>query len=172
MMVDNILKDSEEVCGSDDDDLSGDEIKTPIFVITKTQADNAMNRDQNPESHVNEDMEDDEEAFTDKLDELFVQEEYDLAANLDMIVSRIDTFDEFKFFADTARQYHQQNPQIFQDMVKAGLQSEKQQAYLKQIMQSQRVQMQNDQQSQDMVPRRIVKAKRRLNAKAGDMNQI
>ena len=35
-MVDNILKDSEEVGHSDDDgSLSGDEIKTPIFVIKR-----------------------------------------------------------------------------------------------------------------------------------------
>lgn len=39
-MVDNILKDSEEVGhGSDgeDPDLSGDEVKTPIFVIKRDQ---------------------------------------------------------------------------------------------------------------------------------------
>ena len=37
-MVDNILKDSEEVgygSDADDPDLSGDEVKTPIFVIKR-----------------------------------------------------------------------------------------------------------------------------------------
>ena len=104
MMVDNILKDSEEIAGSDDEDLSGDENKTPIFVITKTAADGAMNRAGNPEEM---DMDDEAEDLLNDEEALFVQEEYDLAANLDMITSRLHSFDEFKFFADSARQYHQ-----------------------------------------------------------------
>jgi len=159
MMVDNILKDSEEVAGSDDEDLSGDENKTPIFVITKTAADNAMNREANPEEL---DMDDEAEELLNDEDALFVQEEYDLAANLDMISSRLDSFDEFKFFADSARQYHQENAQYFQEMVTTGLQTEKQKAYLKQIMQSQRIEMKSDATDKNQIPRRILKARRRV----------
>ena len=131
-MVDNILKDSKEVAGSDDEDLSGDENKTPVFVITKVDADKAMNSAQsNPEEM---DMDEEAEELLNEEDALFVQEEYDLAANLDMITSRLHSFDEFKFFADSARQYHAENAQYFQEMVTTGLNTERQKEYLKQIM--------------------------------------
>ena len=120
MMVDRILKDSGEVYGSDDEDLSGDEIKSPVFVITKAAADNAANREDNPEDG-NEEMDEDAEDLMEKDGELFVQEEYDLASNLDMMVSRLDSFDEFKFFADTAKQFHLQNSQLFQEIMTKGL---------------------------------------------------
>lgn len=79
-MVDNILQEGKEVgysSGEDDADLSGDEVKTPIFIIKKDS------------SRTNESaagmMEDDAdvEGSEDSDEELFVQEEYDLAANLD-----------------------------------------------------------------------------------------
>jgi len=38
--------------------------------------------------------------------DLFVQEEYDLAANLDQMITRMDTFDEYKHFTDLAKLCH------------------------------------------------------------------
>lgn len=61
MIVDNILKDSGEVYGSDDEDLSGDEIKSPVFVITKVAADNAANRNMEDPENINQEMDDKEE---------------------------------------------------------------------------------------------------------------
>ena len=84
MMVDNILKDSGEVHGSDDEDLSGDEIKSPIFVITKVAADNAANRNNvdSESMNLNEDMDDGQEELMEKEDESFVQEEVSLKMSL------------------------------------------------------------------------------------------
>ena len=82
LMVDKILKDSGEVYGSDDEDLSGDEIKTPIFVITNTQAENAANRDNcglNEEMDNEEMNENQENELIENEEQVFVQEEYDLA---------------------------------------------------------------------------------------------
>ena len=79
MIVDNILKDSGEVYGSDDEDLSGDEIKSPVFVITKVAAENAANRNmEDPENipDMTDEMEqNDEEEIMGEEDKLFVQEE-------------------------------------------------------------------------------------------------
>ena len=38
--------------------------------------------------------------------EFFVQEEYDLANNFDQMMSRMDTFDEYKHLRDQATQCH------------------------------------------------------------------
>ena len=67
MMVDNILRDSEEVF--DDDELSGDDVKQPIFMITRNG--------QNP-SNPEQEMETEEQEVEDLMDnqnEQFVQEE-------------------------------------------------------------------------------------------------
>ena len=67
MMVDNILRDSEEVY--DDDELSGDDVKQPIFMITRNG--------QNP-SNPEQEMETEEQEVDDLIDnnnEQFVQEE-------------------------------------------------------------------------------------------------
>ena len=42
-------------------------------------------------------------------EEMFVQEEYDLANNLEQIVSKLDSFDEYRHFRELARQYHAEN---------------------------------------------------------------
>ena len=99
MAVNNILRDSEEVM--DDDELSGDDIKGPIFMITRTGA--------NPEVTMETD-EKDEEGLIEENNEQFVQEEYDLAQNLDQIVSNLDGLDEFRFFAETVRQFNEAHP--------------------------------------------------------------
>ena len=36
-------------------------------------------------------------------EEMFVQEEYDLANNLEQIVSKLDSFDEYRHFRELAR---------------------------------------------------------------------
>ena len=67
MMVDNILRDSEEIY--DDDELSGDDVKQPIFMITRNG--------QNP-SNPEQEMETEEQEVEDLMDnqnEQFVQEE-------------------------------------------------------------------------------------------------
>jgi hypothetical protein len=71
MMVDNILRDSEEI--NDDDELSGDDVKQPIFMITR----NGQNPN-NPEQEM-ETEEQEVEDLMDNQNEQFVQEEYDLA---------------------------------------------------------------------------------------------
>ena len=140
-MVDNILKEGEEVghgSDGDDPDLSGDEVKTPVFVIKRETAanteeskeadsmvNNAMMSDNQDQLLVDEDEKSGEE------DELFVQEEYDLANNLDQIVTRLDTFDEYRHFRDLARQCHAQNATQFQALVAEGLVSDRQRDYLK-----------------------------------------
>jgi len=97
-MVDNILRDSEEVGhGSEagDSDLSGDEVKTPIFVIQRdNQAAQMID-----ESATGQQMADGEEEKSEDEDDRypqFVQEEYDLANNLEQMITRLDSFDEYK----------------------------------------------------------------------------
>lgn len=82
-MVDNILKDSEEVGhGSDgeDPDLSGDEVKTPIFVIKRDQEES---KESTQMAEYDQQVVDNEDYEEEEEDQLFVQEEYDLANNLD-----------------------------------------------------------------------------------------
>lgn len=77
-MVDNILKDSAEVgfsSGDDDADLSGDDVKTPIFVIKKDRLEEAANQ-------MEEDAEidgDGDSAAEEDYGECYVQEEFGLA---------------------------------------------------------------------------------------------
>ena len=47
------------------------------------------------------------------------------------MVTRLDTFDEYKHVRELARQCHSQNPSDFQALVADGLVSEKQRDYLK-----------------------------------------
>ena len=85
----------------DDDELSGDDIKGPVFMITRAGA--------NPEAAMETDDKD-EEGLTEDNSEHFVQEEFDLAQNLDQIVSNLDSFDEFRFFAESVRQFNEAHP--------------------------------------------------------------
>lgn len=74
-MVDNILREGDEVgfSSGDDGDLSGDEVKTPLFVIKRDPS-----AEESKDAMVDEgDVESDEDG------EVFVQEEYDLANNID-----------------------------------------------------------------------------------------
>ena len=132
-MVDNILKEGDEVghgSDGDDPDLSGDEVKTPIFVIKRDTAASAE-ESKDADSLANNAMMDHQEQFVDEdeksgeEDELFVQEEYDLANNLDQIVTRLDAFDEYRHFRDLARQCHAQNATQFQALVAEGLVSDR-----------------------------------------------
>ena len=45
--------------------------------------------------------------------------------NLDQIVSNLDKFDEFKFFADSVKLFNESHPQDLQQIVAVGLNSEK-----------------------------------------------
>lgn len=135
-MVDNILQEGQEVgfSSGEDGDLSGDEVKAPIFVIKKDQEES-----KEPSGAGTASMEDDEDIDSEEANELFVQEEYDLANNLDQIVTRMQQFDEYKFIREKATACHQSNFNFFQSIVNEGLSTPKQRDYLKQILQSQRV---------------------------------
>ena len=83
-MVDNILSEGFEVgydSADDAGDLSGDEIKAPVFVIKQDGGpaeDMKVDDDDNQMDLLDEGGSDEEAA-----DDFFVQEEYDLANNLD-----------------------------------------------------------------------------------------
>ena len=83
-MVDNVLQEGQEKGFSSDEagDLSGDEVKTPIFVIQSS----------NEEERKDEGMEGDqaEESEDDDVAGFFVQDEYNLANSLDQMITRID----------------------------------------------------------------------------------
>jgi len=83
-MVDNILREGQEVgfSSGDDGDLSGDEIHTPLFVIKTEAATDAV---------VDEGGDD----YGDEDGDIFVQEEYDLANNVDQMITRLSQFDEY-----------------------------------------------------------------------------
>ena len=91
-MVDNILREgAEEVGHSSDDnepDLSGDELKTPIFVIKRSADEESKDPQQQRSASNNKMALDDEDAEFEnersaEEEEMFVQEEYDLANNLE-----------------------------------------------------------------------------------------
>ena len=112
-----------------------------------------------------------------------MQEEYNLASNLDQMVSRMDSFDEFRHLRDRATDCHQNNPSLFAALVNEGLVASKQKEYLKRILQSQRVLLEDQHvegqksttysasQELENVPRRIVRVKRQ-NAPAADLQQL
>jgi len=58
-------------------------------------------------------MEDDEDIDSEEENELFVQEEYDLANNLDQIVTRMNKFDEYKYVREKATACHGSNFNFF-----------------------------------------------------------
>ena len=70
-------------------------MKTPLFVIKR---DNATGEDSKDA------MEDD--AVSDEEDEMFVQEEYDLANNVDQMVTRLSQFDEYSHLRTKVTQCH------------------------------------------------------------------
>lgn len=109
-MVDNILREGEEVGHSssneDDGDLSGDEVKTPVFVIRRADA------GAEEESKGGE-MMDEGEVDSEEGEQFFVQDEYDLAHSVDQMVTRMDAFDEYKHLRELATQCHQQNAPFF-----------------------------------------------------------
>ena len=103
-MVDNILREGDEVgfSSGDDGDLSGDDIKRPLFVIK---------RDTDALEETKEEMIDD--MVDDKVDEHFVQEEYDLANNVDQMQSRLDQFDEYKHLRNKITEFHSADASAF-----------------------------------------------------------
>ena len=98
-MVDNILKDSEEIYG--DDELSGDDNnvnnKEPVFKIERIDNGQEMVMD-------GDDLDDGGPGvkYEDESN-LFTQEEYDLANSVDMVVSKLSTFDEYKYFSESCK---------------------------------------------------------------------
>jgi len=62
-----------------------------------------------------------------------VQEEYDLANNIDQMSTRLDSFDEYRYLKEKASQCHLYDANMFQNLVNEGLGTPRQKEYLKQI---------------------------------------
>mmetsp|Transcript_10271 Transcript_10271/g.13914 ORF Transcript_10271/g.13914 Transcript_10271/m.13914 type:complete len:113 (-) Transcript_10271:318-656(-) len=100
-MVDNILRDAHEVgfSSGDDGDLSGDEVRQPLFLIKRDM-----------EAEESKDvMVDDEDVDSEAENDMFVQDEYDLANNVDQMATRLNSFDEYRHLRTKVTQCHQAN---------------------------------------------------------------
>ena len=119
--------------------------KEPVFLVTKHE-----------ENNMEQEVEDEEE---------FIQEEYDLQVNIEQIRTRLDSFDEFNYFASQVRVAIRstQNPEadpslgVYAQIVQQSMKTdERKNSQLQKILQTTRVQIKE----QDDLPRQIVKVKR------------
>ena len=160
-MVDSILAKKET---DSDDELSGDEYKKPIFQIT-TVNDNTMQEEETKEPDSNTTMAGQEQVSDQTEPDDFNDEvansqyEYDLETTMGQVVTRLDSVDEYDFFCGAIRQA---NPEYTQHLITHGLQTPTLRTYLKIILQSKRVLIPIDPKEQVLLPRRIVKAKRKI----------
>eukprot|EP00347_Sterkiella_histriomuscorum_P023425 403334689 len=158
-------------------------IDKPLFSVTKIQIPmNSVSR-----AEIQKD-EEEEEKFINESD--FKQEEYDLQFIVTTMISRLNDIDEFEYFNQNFRNANAQNPQLMTQIIQSSL-SQKQQEYLQNLLQTRRIKLIGDENQQqeeeedmndeygghkrqqqvingitnslsgDMVPRKIVKIKKR-----------